>query len=1065
MNNLFNEKLLIEKAKEIDLSKNNLIERRKVLNKWISMLDNKILENSNEISLQGEFIGDIFSIVLNAINKTSGENEWNLQRESSTKIDGQKADGVLGFFDVNSKEDIRAVIELKSPNTNLDTRQKRRGDNRTPVEQAFGYAPKYGKNCLWVIVSNYKEIRLYKANDMTEYQVFFLDKLREDLEFKKFIYIMSFVALIGNEKHKAKTLELSEEYNKAQEEIKKKFYKEYKDVRLKVFEDIRLNNKNISEELLLEKTQKLLDRFLFICFAEDKNLLPFNSYSRLVEKGERIDDIFESFKMFCRHIDKGSTKYDITPYNGGLFKEDEILDDLIINNKIFLELKKLSDYDFDSELNENVLGHIFEQSISDLEELKIEILGDLVNEKTGKRKNDGIYYTPKYICKYIVENTIKNWLDDKRKELGEDKLPVLTDKDYVSNINSKKKKYTANYEKHINFWRKYRECLRNITILDPACGSGAFLLTAFEFLHNHAKYVNQKIVDLTGTYEMFDDLNKDILINNIFGVDLNKESIEITKLSLWLKTANKGKPLTTLDENIKCGNSLISDESISQMKFFDWEKEFPNVFKDGGFDIIIGNPPYGSKVNKIEDEYIKNRNKDIVVRMTDMFMFFVNQSINLLNSNGYLSFIIPDVFLYQKDNEKLRRKIIENHSLKTVINVGNVFEDVERPCCIFILNKKFEKNSIIDVGTFKKSNKIPLENISMEELDQKTCIELPNAIIPTNNIKKYSLFTKLNKLSKLEYFIDKNGINRGVSPDLKEAFILSEQEIRENKIESIIIKKTITGGVDLKRFIINEDVDKSLLYITKDTNSDLILNSISYIEKFLDKITCNEVKQGKHPFYTLHRPRNEEIFLSEKKICGVITSDKIIVAIDENKIYPTDGIYLFTLEDKNLTEFFTVLLNSKFLTFIYQMFSMEEGRNLSQVKPILLKELPICNFTSDQVELLSIFYKQQKELNIELNKKIKLFHKRILSNFKILDISKKIEKFYTLEFLDLLKELKKYKVKLSLLEQDEWEDYFNLYKKECIILINNIKALDDEIDKNIYKMYNLTKEEIILIEK
>lgn len=1064
MNNLFNEKLLIEKAKNIDLSKNNLLERRKTLNKWISMLDNKILEKSNEISLQGEFIGDIFSIVLNAVNKNSGEKEWNIQRESSTKIDGQKADGVLGFFDVENKEDIKAVIELKSPNTNLETRQKRNGDNRTPIEQAFGYAPKYGKNCLWVIVSNYKEIRLYKSNDMTEYQVFFLDNLREDLEFKKFIYLMSFVALIGNETHKAKTLELSEEYNSSQEKIKKEFYKEYKEIRLNIFNDIRLNNVNIDDEISLEKSQKLLDRFLFICFAEDKNLLPVNSYDRLVDKGERIDDVFESFKMFCRHIDKGSKKYEITPYNGGLFKEDEILDDLIISNNIFIELKKLAKYDFESELNENILGHIFEQSISDLEELKIEVLEKKSNLKNGKRKTDGIYYTPKYICKYIVENSIKNWLDDKRKELGEEDLPILTAKDYDNiDITKNSKKYTSNYKKHIKFWENYREALRNITILDPACGSGAFLLTAFEFLQSHAEYVNQKLVDLTGIHELFYNLNKDILINNIFGVDLNKESIEITKLSLWLKTASKGKSLTSLDGNIKCGNSLIDDSNINSKKYFNWENEFPEVFKKGGFDIIIGNPPYGSKISKIEETYIKNKHEEIIVRMTDMFMFFINHSMNILNSKGYLSFIVPDVFLYQMDNEKLRKKIIEKFSLKTVINVGNVFENVERPCCIFIMNNQIEENNIINVGTFKKNNSIPLENLYLESLPQILCESLPKTIIPTKNIERYIILKKLEKLKKLEYFINDNGINRGISPDLKEAFILTKKEIKDNNIEKFIIKKTITGGVDLKKYIIKNS-DKNILYITKEIDSNLIPNSIEYIKMFLSKITCNEVKMGKHPFYTLHRARNEEIFLSDKKICGVITSDKIIVAVDENQIYPTDGIYLFSLKNSYLTEFFTILMNSKFFTKLYQMYSMEEGRNLSQIKPLLLKDIPICDFLDEDINFFSALYTEQKELSDKILNKIDTFHKRIKSNFSDFIINKKIDKFYNLDFSDMLKEFKKQKIKLILKEQDEWEEYFDYYKNECNNLIDIMNIADKKIDKKIYELYNLTDEDIKFLE-
>ena len=515
---------------EVDLSKHNLSERRKALDKWISNLENGVLDNSKEEEFQGEFLYDIFTTVLRAVNKSDGEKEWNLERETKTKMDGQKADGVLGFFDVDGKEDVRAVIELKGAKISLDVRQKRAGDTRSPVEQAFGYTPKYGKNCQWVIVSNYKEIRLYRQNEMNEYQVFFLENLKDDLEFKKFIYVLSFYSLVGTENKKVKTMELSEEYQKNQAEIEKKFYNEYKNIRMHIFENMRKNNSQINEHILIEKVQKLLDRFLFICFCEDKGLLPHNSYDKIVQCGEVIDDIFESFKMLCNWINIGNMKNGINKFNGGLFKNDDILDSLYVDNEVFEEMKKISEYDFDSELNENILGHIFEQSVSDIEELKKSVSGEEFDSKKSKRKKDGIFYTPKYITKYIVENSIKNWLDDKKKELGEDELPELTEKDFEISYASKKSDkriYSENLKKHIDFWTKYREAVKNIKIVDPACGSGAFLITTFEYLLNYNNYLDDKIFDLTGVKDLFSDTKKEILQNNIFGVDLNKESVEI----------------------------------------------------------------------------------------------------------------------------------------------------------------------------------------------------------------------------------------------------------------------------------------------------------------------------------------------------------------------------------------------------------------------------------------------------------------------------------------------------------------------------------------------------------
>jgi len=341
---------------------------------------------------------------------------------------------------------------------------------------------------------------------------------------------------------------------------------------------MKKNNPQINEHILLEKVQKLLDRFLFICFCEDKDLLPHNSYNKIVQRGEVIEDMFESFKILCNWINIGNLKNKINKFNGGLFKSDDDFDGLTVDDDVFREMERITKYDFNSELNENILGHIFEQSISDIEELKKSVSGEEFDSKKSKRKKDGIFYTPKYITKYIVESSIKNWLDDKRKELGEDKLPKLEEKDFEIKYSSKKSDeriYSKNYKKHIEFWTKYRETVKNIKIVDPACGSGAFLITAFEYLLNYNNYLNDKIFDLTGTKDLFSDTTKEILQNNIFGVDLNKESVEITKLSLWLKTANKNKTLATLENNIKCGNSLIDDVEISGELAFNWEKEFP----------------------------------------------------------------------------------------------------------------------------------------------------------------------------------------------------------------------------------------------------------------------------------------------------------------------------------------------------------------------------------------------------------------------------------------------------------------------------------------------------------
>ena len=1010
MNNLFNQKLLVQKAQE-EINLNDYSEKRKILNNWINSLEKGILSKSKEEEFQGEFLNDIFSLILGAINKSSGNDEWNLQRESKTRIDGQKADGVIGFFDINGKDDVRAVIELKGPTISLDQRQKRSGDTRTPVEQAFNYAPKYGKNCQWVIVSNYKEIRLYRSNDMTEYEVFFLENLKDDLEFQKFIYILSFEALVGTANKKAKALELSEEYQKNQIEIEKKFYNEYRNIRLHIFENMKENNPETDENTLLEKVQKLLDRFLFICFCEDKGLLEKDFFNTILKKGKDFGSIFDIFKVFCNWINLGNPKENISHFNGGLFKNDDVLNSLNIDDKVFEELKKISDYDFDSDLNVNILGHIFEQSISDIEELKKSISGEEFDQKKSKRKKDGIFYTPQYITKYIVENSIKNWLDDKRKELGEDDLPKLNEKDYIFDI--AKKNYTKNYRKHIEFWQQYREAVRNIKIIDPACGSGAFLITAFEFLLNYNKYLDDKIFDLVGTSDLFSDRTKEILQNNIFGVDLNKESVEITKLSLWLKTADKNKTLASLENNIKCGNSLIDDPEIAGNLAFNWEKEFPEIFANGGFDIVVGNPPYvlcqPSNTNEKTLKFYNNF--EVSSYKIDLYHLFFEKGIILSKNNGYISFITPNTYLVNKYNLKLREFILRNTQIKEIINYKNiVFEDANVDVSTIILKKsKYTDENVKILLSSKNENKIVLEKQQNDWLKDDEKIFNLRKEFPIN----FSNCISLKEIAKTYFGI--------------QAF---------DKKSSISQKKE------------NEK------YLPMIDGANVFRYQFSKYNQYFNFIDDN-IKSG----------GDYKVYEKERIVIRQIGKTPIIGYCEAN-ILTSNTIYnIFSITDKFNLKYIFTLLNSKLLKKYWE-YKYNDNKNLfPKIKGYQLDDLPLVNIPLEKQQPFIEKADKMLSLNRELQDLSQKFQRMLLRKFDLEKLSTKLQEWYLLDFSDFIKELKRLKVKLSLSQESEWEEYFLEEKSKAIAVDSEIKNTDKEIDSMVYKLYDLTDEEIKIIEE
>ncbi|MDM8555226.1 N-6 DNA methylase [Desulfococcaceae bacterium HSG7] len=1018
------------------------IKRR--IDNWRSLIDRKILEGKNEITLQGDFLSDFFGKILGYKSINESPDRWHLYREKKTVTDATRSDAALGFF-TSEKDDARVIVELKDAKTNLDAKQKRKGAHYTPVEQAFLYSSKFDEKCKWIIVSNYKEIRLYnRLASMNTYESFKIADLSDVAMLKKFLYLLARKNLIDKDKDSV-TDRLYDSAEVEQEMITKEFYGKYKNLRLHLFEHLKAKNSAVDEAVILEKTQKILDRFIFVCYCEDFGLLPERIFRKMMEAVKNpliFADVsqWDQLKNLFRAIDKGSPPNNINKFNGGLFEFDEILDGrLNIGDEIFDELAEITDYDFDSELNVNVLGHIFEQSITDIEEIKSSIAGKSFDKKKGKRKKDGVYYTPEYITRYIVEQAVGGWLEERKTVLGFEALVELTEKDFDSIKYLKKTgaiKSNKNIKTHLEFWQAYKKKLSAVKVLDPACGSGAFLNQAFDYLYKEGQHVNEQIADLQkGQIEVF-RLDEHILKNNLYGVDLNPESVEITKLSLWLKTADSNSELTALDDNIKCGNSLIDDPDVAGERAFKWSDEFSEIMGDGGFDVVIGNPPYGSKINKKEMDFLlrKYQNELNNKIFVDSYAIFTLLGLKyLLRENGNIGYIIPNTWLYVKSGKEYRNVLLKNFQfLKVVQYKEKVFGDATVDCVSVIIRNSKQEHYNVEVSTVKHLELVR-KNITTSSILRSQ--EYFNFNISQ---KQFNLISKIKKRSLLigDYFEVKNGVKpyeggKGKPPQTRE--IVKNKPYTSDKQEDERFVPLIGGSL----------FHRYSLYWTNNY-------WINYGE-------------------WLAARRDPAIFQAKEKLIFRQTGDSLIGTYITDPFIMRDNVHIILKKNDGIfnLKYVLCILNSKLTDFIYWSMNPEKGETLAQVKLFHITKLIFKDIPSDQqqpfIEKADTMLSQSKELY-----KLKTdFLNFLKSELKPQKITKKLADWPDSDWDQFKKELTKCKVKikaLSLKERKEWQEYFTEEKLKAAEIKSVIENTDREIDQMVYELYGLTEEEIKIVE-
>ena len=681
--------------------------------------------------------------------------------------------------------------------------------------------------------------------------------------------------------------------------VDSEFLKTIEEWRLELARNIALRNKELTVDELNYAVQLIIDRIIFLRIAEDRGIEKYGQLKKLNElaKNEKGSyPVYEAFIELCKKAD--------AKYNSGLFHFTEEKDISLSADNLTPglhvddgKLKKIIDglyypdcpYEF-SMISTEILGNIYEQFLGKVIRLT-EGHQAKVEDKPEVKKAGGVFYTPQYIVNYIVESTIGEILKSK----------------------------TPNQVSKLRF-------------VDPACGSGGFLLGAYQKLLDwHLDYYSNLekppkdviYIGKDGIPRLTIQEKKRILVNNIYGVDIDSQAVEVTKLSLLLKVLedeNKDvleaqqkliqeRALPYLGDNIKCGNSLIgtdilnsielSNEELHNINPFDWEEEFQEIFENGGFDAVIGNPPYvfgGNKgIDKIEKNYYKNQYESGTGKI-NLFTLFMEKGTKILSESGLLSFIIPNTLLRVTSYKNIRKYLVENITIKEIADLSSgIFKGVTTSSIIFTLANKES--------------------------------QLNNSII----IKKDLTENVFNQVKQKDF--TKHGYIYNIFCKPSERLIINK--LNENSIKLGDICKYLRFGVVISKnkdeIVGPEKIDEN--YKPYLEGKEIGKYSIEYKGQYL-----------KYVPKLIHRPRTSDLFESEKLMIQRISGgDKPLKATyDNGYYYNKESIINLVLENTDFNiKYILALLNSDLMNWYYNKEFSNESKLTVNLSKEYLSEIPI----------------------------------------------------------------------------------------------------------------------------
>lgn len=740
-------------------------------------------------------------------------------------------------------------------------------------------------------------------------------------------------------------------------EVDKEFLKLIDRWREGLAKNIALRNKSLSLYELNFAVQKIIDRIIFLRIAEDRQIEGYGKLQNLLNGVNTYKRLMEIFL----HSDK--------KYNSGLFdfNKDEITHSLSVDDKIIKEILKSvyypeSPYEF-SVLDVEILGNIYEQflgktiRLTPAHQVKVE-------EKPEVKKAGGVYYTPKYIVDYIVKNTVG--------EIIKGKTPKQIDK---------------------------------IKLIDPACGSGSFLLGAYQELLNYhldwySKDTNRKkalkkgqIVQIVkNSFQLTIAEKQRVLLNNIFGVDIDTQAVEVSKLSLLLKLLEGETEESTgqlfrytqigllpdLSNNIKCGNSLIGPDFYKQMSLlnddearrinaFDWESAFPDIFENGGFDIVIGNPPWvtliKSEIGELKWNYYRNAFRSIDVFKVNTFPMFVEKSVGIVSSIGKIGLIIPNRLLDTPSYWLLRKELITKTMIEEIVDIPKgSFDKVIAGNILLFLSKNKKNSFIVKRNVFEEKMLPDIEKRAFNLIEKdKYVINL--------NVKE----STLQVTNRIEWNCDRT----------KDLFYVHVGIMIKDKFNHFLNREIqgsspIVMGRDFNRF-----TELSMRYIQL---SDVV-------------IFGGTKKPEKH----LVKPK---LFVRK-------TGNQIISTIDNYGVFAEQSVYLLIPKKQIDLKYICGVINSSLINFYFRNKLITNPESYPYIQHYDLEKIPI------------------RTINFS-NPSEKAMHDKLVGMVeKMLELQKK---FHSVR-----------------LESDK-----EMYRRQ-------IDVLDNQIDALVYELYGLTEEEINII--